>query len=139
MEVLRKCRDCDKEAHNESDLEDFCYNSHQKHNRDNLCKRCNAERASKRRNQKNYTKEKHLKNRYGITLNEYNLMFSEQKGCCKICGTHQSELKKSLAVDHCHTQGDVRGLLCQNCNTALGLFKDNIKALENAIEYLKED
>ena len=55
---------------------------------------------------------------------------------CKICGKHQSELTLSLNVDHCHITGKIRGLLCGNCNKALGLFKDNTKSLKNAINYL---
>jgi len=83
-------------------------------------------------------KDSHLKRKYGIDSEAYNQMFNEQEGKCKICGTHQSELSKSLAVDHCHTTGKVRGLLCMHCNQALGKFKDNIKSLENAIIYLKD-
>lgn len=92
--------------------------------------------------QKEYRKSNVYKNiiykkKYGITLEDYNIMFSNQNGCCKICGTHQSELPKALAVDHCHKTNNVRGLLCQTCNTSLGGFKDNIDLLQNAIDYLK--
>lgn len=76
------------------------------------------------------------KNLYGITLEDYNNMFASQNGCCKICGTHQSELSKALSVDHCHNTLKVRGLLCGLCNTSLGGFKDNIDLLTKAIEYL---
>jgi hypothetical protein len=76
--------------------------------------------------------------RYGITLDEYNNMFEHQNGCCKICGTHQADLKNRLSVDHCHTSGAVRGLLCDRCNTALGLFDDDEQVLENALKYIKD-
>lgn len=82
---------------------------------------------------KNYT----LKSSYGITLEDYNKMFSEQEGCCKICNTHQTQLKRKLFVDHCHTTGAVRGLLCQPCNTLLGQAKDDVEILNNAISYLQ--
>lgn len=73
---------------------------------------------------------------YGITLEDYNLMFEKQKGCCAICGSHQMEFSKHLHVDHCHTTGEVRGLLCQKCNRGLGLFNDNPILLKAAQEYV---
>lgn len=45
--------------------------------------------------------------------------------------------KLKLVVDHCHSSGEVRGLLCHNCNRALGLFKDSRENLLNAVEYLE--
>jgi len=65
-------------------------------------------------------------------------MFEEQKGCCVICGRHQTEFKTRLAVDHNHKTGEVRGLLCRPCNAGIGLFNENLSRLENAINYLKE-
>jgi hypothetical protein len=84
------------------------------------------------------TKKHRLKKTYGITLDDYNTLFAKQEGKCTICNTHQSQLQKSLAVDHCHTTKQVRGLLCMTCNTALGKFKDDINLLQNAINYLKK-
>lgn len=75
---------------------------------------------------------------YGITLDDYNEMFVEQQGCCKICGTSQSELKHNLSVDHCHITGKVRGLLCNDCNLILGNAYDSIDILQSAIKYLKK-
>lgn len=74
---------------------------------------------------------------YGITLDQYNEMFAEQEGRCKICNTHQTELKKKLHVDHNHETGVIRGLLCQACNHALGLFKEDSNIVKSASEYLK--
>lgn len=67
----------------------------------------------------------------------YNQMFESQAGCCAICLRHQSEFKKGFAVDHDHTTGRVRGLLCINCNKGLGNFYDNLDKLEAAKRYLK--
>ena len=67
----------------------------------------------------------------------YQQLFNEQAGCCKLCGVHQTELKKALYVDHNHTTGKIRGLLCNNCNSAIGLFKENTTVLQKAIEYLR--
>lgn len=79
-----------------------------------------------------------LKTKYGITLEDYNIMLFEQDGCCTICNTHHTEFTKGLAVDHCHTTGKVRGLLCVQCNLALGNFKDDITLMKKAIKYLKK-
>jgi hypothetical protein len=83
-------------------------------------------------------KDNKLKKAYGISLEEYNKMFDEQNGCCAICGDHQSSMTRSLSVDHCHKTGTIRGLLCKNCNTSLGQFKDSIELLLKAIEYLRK-
>lgn len=77
-----------------------------------------------------------LKQYYGITGEDYDEMYFKQQGCCVICGIHQSELKKSLCVDYQHSNGQIRGLLCHNCNCMLGNAKEIIKTLENAIKYL---
>lgn len=99
----------------------------------------NKEELNKHRKSKynkNTARNYALKINFGITLEDYNKIFEDQNGKCKICGKHQSELTLSLNVDHCHITGKIRGLLCGNCNKALGLFKDNTKSLKNAINYL---
>ena len=82
----------------------------------------------------------YLRKNYGITVEEYEQMFIEQDYKCKICGTNgfkiEPNARQLLAVDHCHTTGMVRGLLCHNCNRALGLFQDDVRNLSNAIAYL---
>jgi len=87
-------------------------------------------------------KEKHyanqLKRLYGIGLHEYNLMLTEQKGKCACCGIHQNELTRNFAVDHDHDTGLIRGLLCGNCNTAIGKLGDNIEGLMRALNYLEK-
>lgn len=75
-----------------------------------------------------------LKRFYGITQNEYDSMFTNQKGKCMICDTTS---KRTLAVDHDHATGKVRGLLCHHCNKGIGQFFDNPELLLNAIEYLQ--
>ena len=88
-------------------------------------------------------KDQKLKTAFGLSLEVYNNMLSAQGGVCAICKKEESVLSvkgktKSLAVDHCHTTGRVRGLLCQKCNQALGLFDDDLERLNSAISYLKE-
>jgi hypothetical protein len=79
--------------------------------------------------------DRHLWQRYKISKIDYDRMFNEQNGTCLICYT---ESKEKLHVDHCHATGKVRGLLCGSCNRALGLLKDNILYLEEAIRYLQK-
>lgn len=81
-----------------------------------------------------YSKEYNLKQNFNLTLEDYNTLLQKQNNVCAICGKTCS---KSLAVDHDHKTGKVRGLLCNNCNRALGHFKDSVENLTNAINYLK--
>lgn len=75
---------------------------------------------------------------YGITVEDYAKLFKAQKGKCAICGTTDpGQGKKHLCVDHCHKTGAIRGLLCHQCNRALGLLSDSVKVLEKSIKYLK--
>lgn len=78
----------------------------------------------------------YIKRKYGMTLEEWDALFEEQCGGCAICKQPLEAVKK-LVIDHCHNSSKVRGLLCSNCNTGLGLFKDNPESLQAAIEYLK--
>lgn len=77
----------------------------------------------------------HLVRKYGITADEYDRRLDEQGGGCKICGKILQRV--SLAVDHNHKTGKVRGILCENCNRGLGMFKDDPNLLRSAIEYLE--
>lgn len=85
----------------------------------------------------------HLKRTFGITLEDFNNMLTLQNGVCDICKREETKRNpatgkpKRLSVDHCHNSGKVRGLLCFDCNTSLGKFKESIPTLENAIKYLK--
>jgi hypothetical protein len=76
---------------------------------------------------------------YGITLEEWEAMWVEQGGRCKICGIEEKYVPKGrFHTDHCHDSGKVRGLLCGHCNKGLGMFKDNEEFLLSAINYLQE-
>ena len=81
-----------------------------------------------------------LKKHHGISLREYEAMLEKQNGVCAICGKPEmTEIRGkviNLAVDHCHKDKNIRGLLCISCNRGLGLFKDSIETLELAIKYL---
>lgn len=75
---------------------------------------------------------------YGLTLVEYESLRQQQNGLCYICHKHESEQKRALSVDHSHTTGKVRKLLCDTCNHLLGNAKDDVKLLRAAIAYLEE-
>lgn len=79
-----------------------------------------------------------LKVNYGITAEQYNEMFSNQNGCCAICAIHQSKLKRRLSVDHNHDTGKVRELLCNHCNSALGIMRESTELFNKAINYLQK-
>jgi|LakMenEpi03Aug12_release.lakeMendotaPanAssembly.Ray.scaffolds.fasta_scaffold1303032_1 hypothetical protein len=87
-------------------------------------------------------KERHrentLKRKYGLTLDDYEKMLQEQNSSCAICFVKMENTKKKyLCVDHNHLTGDVRSLLCDPCNTAIGLLKENQEVILRAAEYLK--
>ena len=81
-----------------------------------------------------------LKRDFNLTPEQYDELYIAQQGCCAICGRHQSEFKIGLSVDHNHNSKQIRGLLCQQCNTALGSFRVDdvgIDFLICAIKYME--
>lgn len=82
-----------------------------------------------------------LQRLYGVTIEEYYRIFTEQKGVCAICGKKETWVLRGkiveLSVDHDHRTGKVRGLLCHKCNPGLGNFNDSPKLMEKAIAYVR--
>jgi len=76
--------------------------------------------------------------RYGITLEQYNQMFKDQEGKCGICLRERSQFSKRFDVDHSHTTGKVRGLLCRACNLAFGYLNENLKVITRMAEYAEK-
>jgi hypothetical protein len=74
-----------------------------------------------------------FKRKYGITLEEHQVLQTAQNNKCNICNV---EFDKKICVDHDHITKKVRGLLCTNCNLALGLIKDNPLICDGMKEYL---
>jgi len=102
-------------------------------------KQCRKAASQKRNNStKRWRKKKRWKNRgINITYQEYNDLLNKQEGKCAICKKHYSEVIQSvLQVDHNHSTGKIRSLLCGSCNMGLGFFKENQQILKQAIEYL---
>lgn len=79
-----------------------------------------------------------MKNKYGISLEEFESIVEEQGGGCAICSKTAEEQGKRLAIDHCHTTNKVRGVLCSNCNFGIGSLKDNLELLAKAYIYLED-
>jgi hypothetical protein len=77
-----------------------------------------------------------FKNKYGISVDDYDVMLKRQGGVCAICRDPPSGRYKRLDVDHCHSTGRVRGLLCHQCNTAIGLLKDDPEIIKNVAVYI---
>jgi hypothetical protein len=147
MKVCSRCK-VEKEA------KFFNYDKH--HNRiRSVCKECSNERNKEwinnnkekyyEKKKENYHKNKDkirwysVKSKYGITREDYEQMLKNQNGKCAICDTEEAKHweTNNLLIDHCHKSGKVRGLLCNNCNTALGLVDDKIEVLKRMIKYLK--
>jgi hypothetical protein len=104
--------------------------------------RARAAQLKWRRANAEYNRERqrpyHLKYKYGITVEEYEVLLETQNHRCAICNTDSPSGKwKVFAVDHCHDTGEVRGLLCNECNRGMGLLGDDHKRLEAASAYLK--
>jgi hypothetical protein len=92
-----------------------------------------------------------LRQKYGISEQQYLELYERQKGCCAVCKkslVSQLDSTRPFAkgvaeenlgrVDHCHKTGRIRGLLCFNCNIALGKLQDDEQILLNAVRYLRE-
>lgn len=113
------------------------------------CKSCdkNARHKYREANKERYAevnRRKSLKWKYGITLEDYNKILESQNGCCAICkrkenGVPGKRRDWNWSVDHCHTTGKVRGLLCSSCNRGLGLLGDNVESIQKALDYLRKD
>ncbi len=102
-------------------------------NKENILKRNKAEYSSEQE------RDKKLQRTYGISTEIYEHMLKEQGYKCKICpSTDPKHNSGKFVVDHCHTNGQVRGLLCGECNLMLGKAHDNIATLQNEIIYLSE-
>lgn len=111
-----------------------------------LCLRCKeykninlfnfkSSKTGKKKETCRYCESLKHKTKYGITTEQYKQMLVDQNNLCKICNLPESS-GRELYVDHNHLTNEVRGLLCNQCNTALGKFKDNPELLRSAIKYL---
>jgi len=107
-------------------------------------KRAQGDAAKESRNKTRKGKEKkrhsnHLKYKFEMTIEEYEAKVLEQDGLCKICNNPQplNRYYGKLCVDHNHETDKIRGLLCANCNSAIGFAKEDVNILQNIIKYLE--
>lgn len=84
-----------------------------------------------------YQREKMREYNTGVSADTYTRMFDAQNGRCAICHSDEAKGRGAFHIDHCHTTGVIRGLLCTTCNTGLGKFHDSSALLREAIDYLK--
>lgn len=152
---MRQCKKCEAEKL----LGDFGKNSKCFAGRLRVCKKCQDDRRLERlrtdpklrkrnrlKRKKSYWKDVEksrainrndkLLSKYGLTPEAWLALFEKQGGVCAICKLPEL-LKKRLAVDHCHITGKIRGLLCGNCNRALGQFQDSPVITQAATDYLR--
>ena len=109
-----------------------------------ICKKCNTETEDyrvKRRVCRSCEREAARANTYkytrGITHEERDALLEEQGNKCAACGTSDPGSTKGWHVDHCHKNGNIRGVLCATCNIALGQVNDSVERLEHLIKYLR--
>jgi hypothetical protein len=87
-----------------------------------------------------------LMRRYGITTEEFDAVLHMQDGCCAVCqrkvsifsGTGSNDKSNAACVDHNHSTGEARGILCGDCNRAIGLLRESSAIVEAAATYLQE-
>lgn len=136
----KQCRKCGVTK----PLEEFYVANNIKCGRKSICAVCERNRTARWRasagvRHKHKARARYVYLKYNLTEQEYDSLLRQQDYKCAICKTDQTEcLFQKLHVDHCHTTGKVRGLLCHSCNNGLGKFKDNAESLQSAISYLEK-
>jgi hypothetical protein len=129
---LKQCRNCGLEK----PLGSFYKNNQQKDGKTIYCKDCIKLKNDRPEHRDNVRKAQ-LKKYYGITPEQYDNLYREQNGICKICEHSDTGGRRNyLCVDHDHETGKVRGLLCHDCNIGIGKLKDDPKLLQKAMLYL---
>jgi hypothetical protein len=100
--------------------------------------RLKAWREKNRDRRNEQMREIHLRNKFGLTPEEYDRILEAQDGVCALCESPPTP-GISLHVDHDHDPGEIRGLLCVRCNNALGLFREDPDLLKRAARYVTAD
>lgn len=134
----RRCKDCGLVK----SLTEF-YKAHGDYHQPR-CKKCHHIRTKRwykehPEAQKKTDRECQLKRKYGITTADYDQLLLKQNFACAICLVRPNPTDKRLAVDHCHSTGKVRGLLCSCCNTALGKFREDPELLRKGALYVENN
>jgi hypothetical protein len=150
-----RCREC----HNASNAKSIERNKHKPcaacgknpRTKGSYCRECHnayqrarhAKQYAGDRKWQKKARSDNLKRHFGITTEEYSTMLERQKGVCAICGKPETRKSSSgtvqpLSIDHDHLTGQIRGLLCHECNHLLGAANDNIGVLWQAVKYLQK-
>ena len=132
---MRTCSKCKLEL----PLSSFYKDRSRKNGHYPRCKECQSTYTKAwRKENLDKTRKYFIKNRYGISVEEYNSMLREQMDACSICITVFPGGKRDVFyIDHDHKTGNVRGLLCRNCNLMIGYAKDDTDILREAVRYLE--
>ena len=117
----RKCSTCKEQK----DLECFSREAGRSLGHTYTCKTCSKRNA-----------RRHILRMYGLTEETYQTLLTKQDNKCAVC---LEQFKNNPHIDHNHSSGQVRGLLCTNCNRGIGLLKDNPETLQRAATYLVMD
>ena len=129
----KECTNCEKVK----PLNEFDNKKDSKDGKQGYCKICNREKSAKwQKENPERHKENMLRNKYGLTISMLERLIEGQDGRCLVCTNVLQEGRK-VHIDHCHTEGHIRGVLCNHCNLGLGHFKDNPGVLRRAAEYLE--
>lgn len=135
----KPCRTCKQILH----ISNFHKNKTTKCGYHTACKICNSKHAKAWKASKSIEQIKQIHRRqklnsYGLTEEQHEIILQRQNGVCAICKTFKLRANDAhLCIDHSHKTNKVRGLLCSNCNSAIGKLNDDINLLKNAIEYLE--
>ena len=97
------------------------------------CVDCDIEKRAARKHKVKWTR---IQKEYGLSEQGFNNIFSSQSEKCAIC--FDTITKESAHIDHCHSQGHVRGLLCSKCNQGIGLLRESRSIMLSAIKYLEK-
>lgn len=113
-----------------------------------LCIVCDSQKNKERRAASTLTfidyRARRLRYRFAITMKEYDMMLKKQNGVCAIClrpeivTEPRTGVTRHLSIDHCHSTGQIRGLLCARCNTGIGKLGDSPETLRKAANYLEQ-
>jgi len=125
MALVKECRTCSQTK----PISDFAKNPTGIHGVRGTCKECRP------KDTRLTVRGRNVRWRYGIELDEFVGMYEDQGGKCAIC---RIDVDLYAHVDHCHTTGKIRALLCHQCNVGIGAFKEDAKVLQNAIQYIKD-
>ena len=142
--TYRKCKQCEVEKELKEFFPRCLSRSKDYYTYEYTCKRCKLDNANDRRvrlgteGRSLEGRSVHLRSKYGIDEAEWQAQLITQDNKCAIC-EKTFESQKHTVVDHCHESGEVRGLLCRQCNTGIGMLGDSKEVLSKAIKYLESN